>query len=547
MPPLRQPILAPSGHVFRVERARGPVWYAKYRLPDGRQVQRKLGPAWTERGRPAAGYLTKRTAEGWLRDLLYEARRGTPPGMTRSGATFADAAAEYLRYAEHDRGCKPSTLQGYHSMVRAHLLPAFGSMPIEAVTTEGIERWIATVPGAPRTRNKLLILLHGILRRARKLYRLPSNAASDVEKFPQHRSGDIQVFSPEEIMALVRAAASEQDAAIFLEHRMQFSPQWSVLYGIRGDLVQLDYSDPLGGPGLYDGYAQSASTAWYGLYNGNISVVYSPTPHISTYLTYNKAQYVQPTANDGAVATWGEDPTMQLRQNTLLEEGGVKFDLFDKRLFISAAGFYQERSETTGPGGLASTLAHIKGAEVELNYQPSPHFFATASYSYLHTTLDYPSGFYNFPPTPGINFDGGGAFVTDSFAPNQTFQDPGVPQQLFNLLANYKHESGLGVQGNIQVTGPVQVSQSGYLDLATLGPDFPAYLFPNNYLKAPIIHWQYTLNTAVFYTFQKYTVKFSIYNVTDRHNLTNDIPFYGNDFLTRQPPTDFDLSLSARF
>jgi outer membrane receptor protein involved in Fe transport len=343
------------------------------------------------------------------------------------------------------------------------------------------------------------------------------------------------------------ADSNLKDAAIFLEHRIQFSPQWSVLYGIRGDLVQLDYSDPLGGPGLYDGYAQSASTAWYGLYNGNISVVYSPTPHISTYLTYNKAQYVQPTANDGAVATWGEDPTMQLRQNTLLEEGGVKFDLFDKRLFISAAGFYQERSETTGPGGLASTLAHIKGAEVELNYQPSPHFFATASYSYLHTTLDYPSGFYNFPPTPGINFDGGGAFVTDSFAPNQTFQDPGVPQQLFNLLANYKHESGLGVQGNIQVTGPVQVSQSGYLDLATLGPDFPAYLFPNNYLKAPIIHWQYTLNTAVFYTFQKYTVKFSIYNVTDRHNLTNDIPFYGNDFLTRQPPTDFDLSLSARF
>ena len=39
-----------------------------------------------------------------------------------------------------------------------------------------------------------------------------------------------------------------QDAAIFLEHRMQFSPQWSVLYGLRGDLVQLNESDPLGGP-----------------------------------------------------------------------------------------------------------------------------------------------------------------------------------------------------------------------------------------------------------------------------------------------------------
>jgi hypothetical protein len=60
--------LYPSGHVFRVERKRGPAWYAKYRLPDGRQVQKKLGPAWTERGRPPAGYFTKRQAEAWLRE-----------------------------------------------------------------------------------------------------------------------------------------------------------------------------------------------------------------------------------------------------------------------------------------------------------------------------------------------------------------------------------------------------------------------------------------------------------------------------------------------
>ena len=38
-----------SGHVLRREGARGPVWYAKYRLPDGRQVKRRIGPAWTTR------------------------------------------------------------------------------------------------------------------------------------------------------------------------------------------------------------------------------------------------------------------------------------------------------------------------------------------------------------------------------------------------------------------------------------------------------------------------------------------------------------------
>jgi integrase len=79
------PVGVPTGHVYRVERVHGPVWYAKYRLPDGRQVQKKLGPGWTERGRPPAGYFTKRTAEAWLREVLGEARRGTLPGMLRTG------------------------------------------------------------------------------------------------------------------------------------------------------------------------------------------------------------------------------------------------------------------------------------------------------------------------------------------------------------------------------------------------------------------------------------------------------------------------------
>ena len=101
-----QPI---SGHVFRYEGKRRPTWRAKYRLPDGRQVQKTIGPAWTARGRPPAGYWTKRTAEAWLRRLLVEAAAGTLPGMVRTGATVADACAEYLRYVDQDRQRKPST------------------------------------------------------------------------------------------------------------------------------------------------------------------------------------------------------------------------------------------------------------------------------------------------------------------------------------------------------------------------------------------------------------------------------------------------------
>jgi integrase len=235
-------IRPPSGHVFRLDRRRGPVWYAKYRLPDGRQMQKKLGPAWTERGRPPAGYFTKRTAEEWLRDTLDAARRGTLPGMVRTGATLAEAAEEWLRYVEQDRDVKPSTLTDYRSVLKAHLLPTFGEMRLEVITPQRVEAWRASLgaergrPLSNRTRNKSLTILGGVMERARKVYGLPSNPVRDVEKLRERYDATrFEFYSPEEVHALARAAASEQDGAIFLT---------AAFTGLRrGELIALRWRD----------------------------------------------------------------------------------------------------------------------------------------------------------------------------------------------------------------------------------------------------------------------------------------------------------------
>lgn len=226
-----------SGHVYRRPGARGDVWYAKYRLLDGRQVKKRIGPAWTGRGRPAAGYLTKRTAEDWLRDRLDEARRGTLPGLVRTGATFADASAEWVRYSEHERACKPSTLSDYKHIART-LDSHFGPRRVEDITAADIERWksIAMSRGnGNRTLQKYLVCLHGIFKRAMRVWGLPRNPLDQVDRPRLVRRAGIDVFSQEEVLALTRAADAEQDAALFLT---------AAYTGLRqGELLALRWGD----------------------------------------------------------------------------------------------------------------------------------------------------------------------------------------------------------------------------------------------------------------------------------------------------------------
>lgn len=208
-----------TGHVRLVERKRGKVWYVKYRLPSGKQIQRALGPAWTERSRPPTGHYTRKMAEDALGTLLAKAREGSLPESNHSSATFGEACAEYERYVEVEKGRKPSTLVGYRSVNRA-LRAEFGdATPLAALTPERIDAYRARLLGEGRLSRrqvqKLLIQLHGVLKRAKRLKWVSVNAAEEVERVQVKSSGDFNVLSPVQVEAVARAAANEQDAALF--------------------------------------------------------------------------------------------------------------------------------------------------------------------------------------------------------------------------------------------------------------------------------------------------------------------------------------------
>lgn len=210
-----------TGHVRRYDGPRGSTWYAKFRGPDGRQMQRRLGAAHDGRGRCPDGHLTERMAHDALRRLLTDLERGTLAGAApRSGRTFRDACEEFMRHRRDEKGLTASTLHDYRMTIEKILIPAIGEdTPIEKITEDDVERVRdkLLVGRSAGTARKHWIVMHGLLERARRRKWIEKNPAADVERIPvQRASGVYRALEPVQVQALARAAATPQDAALYV-------------------------------------------------------------------------------------------------------------------------------------------------------------------------------------------------------------------------------------------------------------------------------------------------------------------------------------------
>jgi integrase len=237
-----------TGHCFTYTGTRGTSWYAKIRHLDGVRRRHVIGPASSNPGpgRPAGNAFTKATAQKQLNAWMLDEERGLDPfgiglgGAASAATTFAVAAERWFEHGQAERGWSAATIRDYRSALNKHLLPGFGELELERVTTRGIEAWrtkqLAAGTLTPRVAGKAVAMLHGVFEFARRAYGLTSvNPAADVEALrAKNKPHGLAFYSVEELLSLQRAAGG-QTGVLFLT---------AGLSGLRqGELLALRWQD----------------------------------------------------------------------------------------------------------------------------------------------------------------------------------------------------------------------------------------------------------------------------------------------------------------
>jgi integrase len=250
----------------------GLFWEAKWRH-GGRQIKRRLGPAWIEerdqplegadgwqrlyrkrRGRPTDGFLTAEGALQAMRDRIAEhaerqARRTPQNGRMR----FEDAASAWLDERKAVAGWKPTTERNYRAMLaaedsaprrrgrapRARLMREFRSKPIDTITVADVRaflRKLDTDPALnPRSVNAHRQVLGQILEFAVSHGWIDSNPVKDTPKRRESDPAELIVFSPEQVHAIARQANDDTIGTLIVTAAMT---------GLRlGELLELRWRD----------------------------------------------------------------------------------------------------------------------------------------------------------------------------------------------------------------------------------------------------------------------------------------------------------------
>jgi integrase len=192
------------------------------------------------------GWLTPKAAEEALAAILDDAmaapleRAPDSAAAAEPAPTFGDAVDLWLNYLEVEKRRKRSTVDDARNVARAYLLPRFGAdSPLfveerhevvvmrggrqrielrdekrDTFTTEDVDRFRRDLLAShlsPRTAQKVLVLLHGVFKLAKRRNLIAANPSENAERVSVDDPGVFNILEPTEFEAVYRAIVDARE------------------------------------------------------------------------------------------------------------------------------------------------------------------------------------------------------------------------------------------------------------------------------------------------------------------------------------------------
>lgn len=194
-------------------------------LPSGRYRARYTGPDTALHNAPST-FEAREDAEAWLTDerRLISWGTWTSPAARKDAATRATAQRQSRGFdvyalawlaGRHD--LRATTRAGYASSLERHLIPAFGSTPIDEITTEAVRSWFNGYgTRTPTARAHAFAVLRSIMAQAEDDGLILRNPARVKAGGRAEAKRDPQVLNLRELLALADAMPEKHRALTLL-------------------------------------------------------------------------------------------------------------------------------------------------------------------------------------------------------------------------------------------------------------------------------------------------------------------------------------------
>jgi integrase len=199
----------------------GKRWRARYRAPDSTELSESFA-----RRTEAQAFLTTMEADK-ISGRWRDPRLGKTP--------FHDWARQCLDTRLNLRG---ATKARDESLVRNHVIPAFGRTPISQISRSDIQAWIAALSPrySPATVRECYRLLGGIMREAVDHRMIPESPCRRIS-LPRPERAERRFLSPSEVETLVNEFEERHRALVYTA--VYLGPRWEELAGLKRANLEL--------------------------------------------------------------------------------------------------------------------------------------------------------------------------------------------------------------------------------------------------------------------------------------------------------------------